>query len=624
MTGWYHKWISVVLTAALLAGCSKEANLPDKSEDSAGDVYVHFRMELHNGGIPGGTRAEGTPTTPGTAREDAVNTVDLLVCDAASGCLFAHIPLNRQQIEQIKGTDGVFVPITIPKGRTVHVYAAVNMTERMRQLFRIGESGRDLALASSGNDYWDVINEFVPGSNGLQETLETVEGGGIPMTGQFKIDATSGEEIGFDKAHATKENALPVTAEVSRIVAKVHVLARGDSDGYAISNAGDERLGWIHLDDIRYMVNGSNKSTYLIPQPNDKDGAAYPWRDPNMDLESYMAGGFDLDMGFDAPAWTKDYVFYNGLSLHKENIAAASRLSRVDPFDQTTYDNTKGGTAEENRYTQGMYCLENYFDTPVNATAFENYDEAIPMVTHVSVAAKLTPQWIVLTADYAQKMAAFIKEYEKEDFLAGHGLTTADFTADDVARWNAIRTRYDAYFTDAQYLYGEGDSFRFIKTENEADAADLLNWSLKVNGLWSRNPNDFEHDKYPDGTFYVYDLTYDAQAAVPNKLEWKQKYLYLSAGAVTTATADNINIKTYSVPHIGGWGYYYTYLDQLRTAQNGRTPYTASQVTRNTYYLITVGNFGVPGGSTSRPEYIRVNTEPVGWDYDGKGDIDLH
>ncbi len=77
------------------------------------------------------------------------------------------------------------------------------------------------------------------------------------------------------------------------------------------------------------------------------------------------------------------------------------------------------------------------------------------------------------------------------------------------------------------------------------------------------------------------------------------------------------------MPHIGGWGYYYTYLDQLQTAQN-RTPYTASQVTRNTYYLITVGNFGVPGGSTSQPEYIRVNTEPVGWDYEGKSDIDLH
>ena len=78
------------------------------------------------------------------------------------------------------------------------------------------------------------------------------------------------------------------------------------------------------------------------------------------------------------------------------------------------------------------------------------------------------------------------------------------------------------------------------------------------------------------------------------------------------------------MPHIGGWGYYYTYLDEFGAPHEGRTPYTASQVTRNTYYLITVEKFGVPGGSTSRPEYIRVNTEPVVWDYEGKGDIDLH
>ncbi len=610
----------LLLAALAAASCVRDDDLPEE-EKFAGDVYVHFRMELNDSGITGGTRAEGSVATPGTPREDAVSTVDLLVCDAATGSLFAHIPLNAQQTEQVAGS-GVVVPITIPEGRTVHVYAAVNMTDPMREIFRIGESGRNLALASARSDYWGVIEDFVPGSAGQQETLEK-SGGCIPMTGQFTIDATAGKEIAFDKDHATSEKALPVTAEVSRIVAKVHVLAIGDGE-YAQSAYEGERIGWIRLSDVRYLVNGTNKSTFLFPHPNNKNGE-YPWRDPNMNLESYMAGGSDLDFGFDTPAWSRDYVFYDGLSLHKENIAKRSRMAQAERFDQTTYDNTKGGTAAEQRYTRGMYCLENYFDTPANAAAFAAYDKAIPMVTHLSVAARMTPRSIVVIANYAEKMEEFIKSYEKEEFLAEHGLTKADFTDEDVARWQKLKAHYDAedkkYFSGADNLYR--NVYRIIQTENEDDAADLLNWSLKVNSLWSRNPDDFENDKYPDGTFYVYNLKYDAQAAVPNELDYKLKYLYLSAGAVAAATTGDIDIKAYSVPHIGGWGYYYTYLDQLQTAQN-RTPYTASQVTRNTYYLITVGNFGVPGGSTSQPEYIRVNTEPVGWDYEGKSDIDLH
>jgi len=639
MTGLFNRWFSVVLTAAmLLTGCGKDTvceNLPDE-EELAGNLYIRFRMDLHESGIPGSTRAgsgatseDETPDeTPGTPHENAVNTVDLLVCDAADDKLIDHITLNKKQIEHITGS-GLVVPVYVPKVQTLHIYAAVNMTDRMRQQFSLSKNGREVVLSSESNDYWSVIDEFVPGSAGRQETLENSDGGCIPMTGQFTHAGKNPTEIEISEAYATRDT-LSVRADVSRIVAKIHVLAKGDEDGvYAHSMSGDESLGWIRLSDVRYMLNGTNKSTYLFLQPNAKE-SEYGWKDPNMDLESYLTGGMDLDLGFDAPAWANDYVFYSGMALHKENISAASHLAQAEAFDQATFDNTTSGAAAGKRYTRGMYCLENYFDTPtVNAATFAAYEEAIPMITHVSVAARLTPRWIVIVADYAEKMEKFIKNYKdkKEEFLAAYGLTTDDFTDGDVARWSEIKAAYNLYFTTDDYLYR--DRFRFIRTENEADADDIINWSLKVNNLWSPNPDDFEHDKYPSGTFYVYDMKYDAQAAVPSDLVWKHEYLYLSAGAVAAAKTDNIDIKTYSVPHLGGWGYYYTYLDQpypdqLGKTAGGKTPYTASQVTRNTYYLITINNFGMAGGSISRPEYIRVNTEPVGWDYDGKGDINLY
>ena len=657
---WFNIWILGILVAvACFAGCNEDTireDFPEK-EEITGNVYIRFRMNLSGNGIPGGTRAgDGTipkDETPGADKENAVNTIDLLVYDAESDKLTDIVPVGAEQIEQFKKNPdyNFYVSVYAGKGQKVKIYAAVNMTERMRQQFNFSRSGNAVSLSSAHNDYRDVIEEFVPGSAGKQEMLENCNGGCIPMTGQFVIDDIGGE-IEITEGHATKEDALQVKADVSRIVAKIHVLATmteeftlstGEKVKYAhaedkTSNSEQPSgeatedytnwIGWIRLKDVRYMPNAVNKSTYLFPQANNKEGLC-PWKDLNMDLESYVVGGQDIDMGFDTPAWAKDYVFYNGVSLHKENISAAGHLAQAEAYDETRYDKTVNEPYSGDRYTKGMYCPENYFDTPTtHGDAFGNYEEALPMVTHVSIAARLTPRRIVIVKDYANKMDAFVKGYKdkKEEFLGQYGLTTGDFTDEDVNRWEEIKKSYDAegrkYFSGTDNLYRE--DFRIIKTDSDADAADIINWSLKINKLWSRNAADFENGKYPDGTFYVYNVKYDNLQVAPSAIDWKQGYLYLTAGAVATATTGNIDIKTYSVPHLGGWGYYFTYLDQLGQTQNGKTPYTASQVTRNTYYLITVGNFGMPGGSISRPEYIRVNTEAVGWDYAGRGEINLH
>lgn len=654
-------WIlGILVAAACFAGCDEDAvceDIPDK-EEITDNVYIRFRMNLNGCGLPGGTRsvsrAEDPPKeTPGTSHENAVNTIDLLVYDAESDKLTDIVSIGAEQVAKFReNPDHVFyVPVYAQKGQKVHIYAAVNLTERMRQQFNLGQSGNAVSLSSAHNDYWNVLDEFVPGSSGKQETLENCDAGCIPMTGQFTIDGSDGKEIEITEEHATKEHALSVTADVSRIVAKIHVLATmteeftlstGEKVRYVhaedkTSNSEQPSdktiedytnwIGWIRLKDVRYMPNAVNKSTYLFPQANDKEDLS-PWKDLNMDLESYVVGGLDIDMGFDAPAWAKDYAFYNGLSLHKENISATSHLAQVEAYESLRYDKTVNEPYSDDRYTKGMYCPENYFDSPVSyAGAFTNYEEAIPMVTHVSIAARLTPRWVVIVKDYAAKMDKFVDGYKnkKEEFLEQYGLTTGDFTDEDVTRWKEIKEYYEAenrkYFSGTDNLYRE--VFRIIKIDSEADAADIINWSLKINKLWSRNAADFENGKYPDGTFYVYDVKYDNLQVAPSAIDWKQGYLYLTAGAVAAATTDNIDIKTYSVPHLGGWGYYYTYLNQNQT-QSAKIPYTASQVTRNTYYLITVGNFGMPGGSISRPEYIKVNTEAVGWDYSGRGDINLH
>lgn len=652
-------WILLSLaTMMLFAGCSDDVlreDLPEE-EKPAGNVYIRLQMNLNSNG-PAGSRAASRAgedsadpeTTPGTPQEEAVNTVDILVFDAATDKLTDIVFLDEAQVGQIMEPSHLVVPIFAKQGQTVKIYAAVNMTATMRQFFTLGSTGTDFSLSSTGNSYWDVINEFVPGCNGKQATLEANDNGCIPMTGQFKVESVSADDTDNTtgrgeitiKGHTTKDNPLSVKADVSRIVAKVHVLAKtipfeissGEKVEYAIASSTtpteqelikkdySKWIGWIRLDNVRYILNGTNKSTYIFPQANNTESPdQYPWKDRNMDLAHYRNGRMFSN-------YENDFMFYDGMSLHRENISPTSHFAQAEKYvEENTWNNTVNGSDNKDRYTAGLYCLENYFDTPAAKSDDDNFYatrvDAIPMITHLSIAAKLTPRSIVVREDYKERMENFVKAYEEDpdDFCKKYGLTAGDFKNSDSDRWtNTIKERYFGSETEANVYRAE---FRIIETKSEADAADLINWSLMINNLWSGDEADFENGKYPASTFYVYDTHYDGEQAA--ETTWNQRYLYLTAGAVNAATDENIKIKTYSVPHIGGWGYYYTYLDQLRQTANGKTPYTASQVTRNTYYLVTVGNFGFPGGTVTRPEYIKVNTVPVGWDYSGRGDINLH
>jgi len=635
-------WILIVLIVGVaLSGCSED--MPDNVQESAaidGPVYIRFNMNLTGDGIPdselSSSRADDNITgeTPGTPRENAINSISLLVYDAATGQLIDIIHLIKFQIDQFISGQTISLNIGANDSQGVNIYAAVNMPDNINNLFTVGQDGNQpIAFKSGLNDYWDVINELVPGSNGKQETLESNSYSGIPMTGQFENTDGSGKTI-LLKSGTTEDNPLKLNIDLCRLVAKVHVLAylqKAENTGKAgveyvscenQKSEPAERIGWIRLSDVRYIPNGANKSTYIFPQST--GSSTFPkWEDPNMNLDYYLASGKDLGLGFDAPKYVADYSFYDGLETYRETISSDSHLSQAEAYNATTLANTESGNDIDDRYTRGMYCMENYFNISTTfSELFDRYEAPIPMITHVSIAAKMTPRLIIILDNYQTSMTAFVNEFKSGEtaFLERHGLSPGDFTDEDVANWEAISAKYNDYFTLDEYKFR---SFRVIALDSEADAINIINWSLKFNNLWSNNPDDFENGRYPAGTFYVYDKKYDNRKSTMDLLA-HHNYLYLTAGVVAAATGDDINLKTYSVPHLGGWGYYFTYLDQTGETTDFKTPYKASQVTRNTYYLITVQNFGAPGGSITRPEYIKVNTIPVDWDYYGKGDIYLH
>jgi len=639
-------FLSALLAAASFAGCAEDETRETcpalETPEPAGAVFLRFRVNLNSFG----TRAE--TETPGTSFEDAAKRIDLLVYDAMSDELIDFIRLDEQQTSEITSAAGLVVPVYASKSGKVRIFVSVNTPDALDGQFNIGHRGRDFIITSRRTDYWDVMNDFVPGCAGKQELL-TDRQGGIPMTGKFVAEGTENDVI--DIAHVDAAASLTFVAHMEHIVAKVHVLAQSaeydtskgkvfyvNAKGQkaAMSELADAEysdwIGWIRLSDVRYMPNGMNKSSYLFRQENLRPSQLSPYMDPNMDLSFYLVGGI-----LDAPLYARDYVFYDGLSMHRLNIAPEDYLAHAEAYDENRISATEAGT--DDRYVRGMYCPENYFDAPESPDPFADFDYPLPMVTHISIAAQLTPRNIVLLTNYKNSIDQFVQKsrIEAERFEREYG-----FTQEEADRWeNVIKPRYFEEKTaggvtkDKEYPLYRG-LYNIISTLSEADANDILSWSLKGRRIWSSDPSDFENDKWPDGTFYVYDTNWDPEGSVSDedKALWPQRYLYFAAGAVygendSTENSTSTRIKTYSVPHLGGWCYYYTYIDPepdaaAAAAGAAATSYEKSQVARNHYYIVTVDNFGSPGGTITRPEYIKTNTEPVDWNYVGQGNINLH
>lgn len=631
----------------VLCGCSDDIVPPDPlpGEGQPRDMFLCLHLTMSGGDMPGmapdAMRADAAVPnpdqglTPGTPMENTARTIALFVYDAVNDNLVDYVYLEGGQVAEVMSESGLLVPIYGTPGETIRIHAVVNPTQKIIDQFSGVDNILDITSVSDKTEYRDVINELVPGTGGHQTMLENNKTAGIPMTGEFREPGNTDNNVITLTSSMTEDNPLKVTAEATRIVAKLHVLASATQEYtltggikmryvYAEDKTADVRelddaefanwIGWIRLSNVRYIPNAMNKSTYLFPH-TDETGKPI---DLNMNMMDYAIGNRLYRLKYD-----KDFVYYYGEDLHNINISADGHMGQAEMFTTERWNATKGNTDNANRYTQGMYCLENYFTEPSaddNNRVFKTYTDngfAIPIVTQITVAARLAPRNIVVAKSYATNMDNLVKEYKDNPskFYNDYGLTPADFGDNDVTLWeNTLRERY--FGTPLETYRSE---FYIIKALTEDDAAHLINWSLMANGLWSDDPADFNNGKYPSGTYYVYDTKYDTKKDVV----WKQKYLYLTAGAVNLATDMNINIKLYSVPHISGWGYYFTYLDQSGTVSDKQIPYTKSQVTRNTYYLINIENFGSPGGTITHPEYIRVNTVPVNWTYGGRGDADL-
>lgn len=584
--------------ALLLTGGCREQDCVEEIDTSHANNSLYLNLSLRvNDGSGAVSRATGDEIL-GTSDENAIHSLYIYLFNSSTNDLVYWADItNLYQSDDTKTYVIKLQDISLPEG--VSIYLAANLTRQQAESI----TSLKATYKTNATSYTRAINEFAPyefmprfGVAGISKRDI-----GIAMTGQ----AVSGSDKVFDiHGYTSPDNPLALTVDLKRVVAKALLtvdaadnsegkeLTVGSLDGvaYAVIASGNENKGWVRISDIYYFPNGTNKSLYWFEQADNQD--------PNSDLTPYISSkGTDAELALNTESYQKDFVYYNQSDQYKLYYA----YYQAEKFDQTKDKN--------NQYTAGMYFLENTFAIPEETSGYktqlEAYKLALPMVTSISIALRYTPKEI-----YVEK--GLYTQLEN-----GQGMS-----ASEREKWANMKTKYGDWKNFEEETTST-DEVKNIVFATEADAQFVLTMSLKLNKAYISSTEygnqvtngTYSGSKFPDNTFFAFTPDTDTGEDF--------LYHYYTYGA-----RQEIANPIYYVPYVGGWAYYYTYLDgDSKDFGDGtntqKAVYSDSQVTRNTYYILKLNKITRLGGSKTDPNNIQVNTTVVPWTKGGRLDVDL-
>lgn len=585
--------------ALLLTGGCQEQNCVEEIDTSHARNSLYLNLSLRvNDGSGAVSRATDEGVIHGTDEENAIHSLYIYLFNSETGALVYWADITN--FYQAGNTETAVIKlqdINLPE--KVSIYLAANLTRQQAESI----TSPTASYKTNATSYTRAINEFAPyefmpqlGVTGISKRDI-----GIAMTGQ----AVSGSDKVFDiHGYTSPDNPLALTVDLKRVVAKALLtvdaadnsegkeLTVGSLDGvaYAVIASGNENKGWVRISDIYYFPNGTNKSLYWFEQADNQD--------PNSDLTDYISSaGTDTELALNTENYQNDFVYYNQTEQYKLYYA----YYQAQKFDQRIDDT----------YTAGMYFLENTFTIPKETSGYktqlESYKLALPMVTSISIALRYTPKEI-----YVEKGL-----YDKLD--KGEGMS-----ANEKEEWAKMKTKYEGWKNfEFEEETTSTDEVKSIVFDTETDAQFVLTMSLKLNKAYISSTEygnqvtngTYSGSKFPDNTFFAF--TPDSDSDTGSNTD-TFLYHYYTYGA-----RQNITNPIYYVPYVGGWAYYYTYLDGDGTNTTNKAVYSDSQVTRNTYYILKLNKITRLGGSKSDPNNIQVNTTVVPWKKGGRLDVDL-
>lgn len=589
--------------ALLLTGGCQEQNCVEEIDTSHARNSLYLNLSLRvNDGSGAASRATDEDTIPGTDEENKIHSLYIYLFNSTNNTSTNNTLVYWADITNFYQTDDKktdvikLQDINLPE--QVSIYLAANLTRQQAESITSPEA----TYKTNATSYTRAINEFAPyefmprfGVAGISKRDI-----GIAMTGQA-VSGSDKDQKDFNiYQYNTPDAPLELTVDLKRVVAKALLtvapasndeIAEGydKNEAYAVIDSENDKKGWVRISDIYYFPNGTNKSLYWFKQTDNNE-------DPNSDLTYYITSTeADTELALNTAKYQNDFVYYNQTDQYKLYYA----YYQAQKFDQTTDDN--------NSYTAGMYFLENTFAIPEETSGYktqlESYKLALPMVTSISIALRYTPKEI-----YVEKGL-----YRNLD--EGEGMS-----ASEREEWANMKKKYTNEKPWDDTSWSDVGAVIF---NDEADAQFVLTMSLKLNKAYISSTEygnqvtngTYSGTKFPDNTFFAFTPETNTDESF--------LYHYYTYGA-----RQKIENPIYYVPYVGGWAYYYTYLDGDSTdfgdgTNTQKAVYSDSQVTRNTYYILKLNKITRLGGSKTDPNNIQVNTTVVPWKKGGRLDVDL-
>lgn len=607
----------------LLGGCRADDD-PDVGPAELDNVTLTLRLHMASGHRTQ-TRADRAlddePSTPGYADdkvdENAIENIYLFADNfySADGSIRGERQMVTPSRITALGNNTYQLQFSkIPVG-TMSLYVGANLSSSQAHAFL--QDNMEYRL--QGSDYM-TINDIAPF---LTTNPDMRRRSTIAMFCDKPVDVTIG---------TSTDVVVPETVEMRRLVAKVLVTAKEttgttvgavsgvpytqlanelvfdrdlvNSDGVTVAKRGTNR-GWIRVSDVRYIVNGINRSTYIMQktQWNEEFGHEEVV-DPNMDLMKYVSttGGVNQPDGYE-----DDFVHHSLSTIYPH-------LQHGDFTPAVKYDESRipgASINSSNDYYEGVYAPENVFSTDELTTAqrrvLTSYDHSWPQVTSVGVAARFVPRDIVI-----------------EEGLVDYVLADDTVPATMKERLRALPIYYERALTSRPDADGNVKTHHIYRlvTDSEDMSHLLLTESLKMHHYYMENGDYSEAGGLPDNTYFAIAveqgtktefLTYGAAKICeyrdePDETKWPDTY-YLGS----------------FIPYISGWNFFYAYIDNRPDADKDTSfDVTNGQVERNVYYIMTVNKITIPGSTLSHGRFIELHTRIVDWTLGGTGKIELN
>lgn len=295
-----------------------------------------------------------------------------------------------------------------------HVYLVANMNP----LQATAAFFSNQAVTAVGTTYESVISDFMtlgtattPGANR--------PGKDIAMSGQAEISGQSNPTRIVIPEPLPNDPIVTVsslTVTLRRCVAKVLLtcdIAEGKTGGEANqkyvqvrdpqstiltpeapNNVNNQYNGWMDIRDVWFILNNSNRRTYVMQQTQQNGSTSYV-SDPNYNLSDYVY----LDDNVYTPrpsVYTNNFISFRDTELKLPDAINGA------PFSESTsrmralpYDAARADKSDlSNHYTEGLYCLENTVHNDLSLTASEL--QAVPLIvsTYMVVGARYVPKFI--------------------------------------------------------------------------------------------------------------------------------------------------------------------------------------------------------------------------------------